>query len=174
MCWTLQSEFKKFNLIFNIFELSIGILNNRNSWIEQIFRLAQQFMIKRWKRGRGIIPRTNISLSKYESALKSGALNKNSAKICDFYSISSCCLMIVRRRKRNTEHSSWICCMRWLLAWPHNSKGNSECFVGFFLPVPRRIGIKLMHLFICGRSARAADRGLILFEAQQMQPYRER
>ena len=63
-------------------ELSIGIGNNRNSWIQQIFRLAQQFMIKRGRelreRGegrRGIIRRTNIPFSKYENAL-SAASNK--------------------------------------------------------------------------------------------------
>ena len=176
-------------------ELSIGIFNNRNSWIQQIFRLAQQFMIKRGRRGSrerewGNYSENQYFILKVWKCIKL-SLKKTSAKICDLvirptptpfiellkfatFIISS--VMIVKFGLcENTEIiGGWFCFMRWLLAWPHNPKGNSECFVAFFPPVLRRIGIKLMHLFICGRSARAADRGLILFEAQQMQPYRER
>ena len=171
MCRTLQSEFKKFSLIFNIFELSIGILNNRNSWIEQIFRLAQQFMIKRWKRGRGIIPRTNISLSKYESALKRRSSQQKFVTFTQSPLVVSW-LWEEKGKKYRTpqldllhevaaglasqfQRKFWVFC-RFFPARPEKNRHQVDA---------------LVHLWpVCQPPV---DRGLILFEAQQMQPYRE-
>ena len=68
-------------------ELSIGIFNNRNSWIQQIFRLAQQFMIKRGRRGSrerewGNYSENQYFILKVWKCIKL-SLKKTSAKICD-------------------------------------------------------------------------------------------
>ena len=69
-------------------ELSIGIFNNRNSWIQQIFRLAQQFMIKRGRRGSrerewGNYSENQYFILKVWKCIKL-SLDKKFAKTCDF------------------------------------------------------------------------------------------